>query len=52
MNNNIKNRIKALESSNAKHPRNSDLNIRRAQVQIVVYTGTDTLHDADSFFYI
>ncbi|KAG1084227.1 hypothetical protein G6F42_021881 [Rhizopus arrhizus] len=32
MNSNIKNKIKALESSNAKHPRNSDLNIRRAQV--------------------
>lgn len=32
MNNSIKNRIKALESSNARHPKNSDLNIRRAQV--------------------
>lgn len=31
MNNNVKNRIKALESSNATHPKNSDLNIRRAQ---------------------
>ncbi|GAA5805648.1 t-SNARE [Helicostylum pulchrum] len=31
MNTNIKNRIKALESSNAKHPNNSDLKIRRAQ---------------------
>ncbi|CEP12973.1 hypothetical protein [Parasitella parasitica] len=35
MNNNIKNRIKALESSNARHPKNSDLNIRRAQVSRV-----------------
>ncbi|KAG2201814.1 hypothetical protein INT47_004371 [Mucor saturninus] len=35
MNTNIKNRIKALESSNAKHPKNSDLNIRRAQASRV-----------------
>ncbi|KAK4517205.1 uncharacterized protein ATC70_000537 [Mucor velutinosus] len=35
MNSNIKNRIKALESSNAGHPKNSDLNIRRAQVSRV-----------------
>ena len=34
MNTNVKNRIKALESSNAKHPKNSDLNIRKAQVRV------------------
>ncbi|KAG1058186.1 hypothetical protein G6F46_006809 [Rhizopus delemar] len=32
MNTHIKNRIKALEASNASHVKNSDLNIRRAQV--------------------
>ncbi|KAI8086889.1 t-SNARE [Gilbertella persicaria] len=32
MNRNLRNRIKALEASNASHPKNSDLNIRKAQV--------------------
>lgn len=32
MNTSIKNRIKALEASNANHKKNSDLNIRQAQV--------------------
>lgn len=32
MNTNIKNRIKALEASNARHLQNSNLNIRKAQV--------------------
>jgi syntaxin 1B/2/3 len=35
MNNYIKNRIQTLENSNAKHPKNSDLNIRRAQVRTI-----------------
>ncbi|CEG63686.1 hypothetical protein RMATCC62417_00793 [Rhizopus microsporus] len=35
MNTSIKNRIKALEASNSTHPKNSDLNIRRAQVSRV-----------------
>ncbi|KAI8881476.1 t-SNARE [Backusella circina FSU 941] len=32
MNKNVKNRIKALEASNTKHKKNSDLNIRKVQV--------------------
>jgi hypothetical protein len=33
MNKNVKNRIKSLEASNAKHKKNSDLNIRKVQVK-------------------
>lgn len=37
MNTHIKNRIKALEASNASHVKNSDLNIRRAQVSCTLF---------------